>query len=470
MVKNLTHIKNKIIAARAAANDKVEWEGELRPIVEDIIGAIEHGENPETFVYEMTAGGEVYIDFTPYLGTKGIKFMKITNLAAAASYVWLNSSSAEGAPAGNEPTDSFYYEKGSLLANQVMSFELSEPFCPKQGWIYVYSDTALRFEFIMVDAPQITVAQSLQNIEMVPLHNRKLYFDAGEGYGITTPEAGSGNYNELGTGLDFQRTRKGLQNVVRGPFISVFNQNDIVGPIAGTPWAGTGGAAGTGWHADMQALYTRQQLRLKPLTSFTYFLKATSDFPAATNRAYMDVGSNVGNAAGEELKLGTDAAIKFAGALMCNYSRFDFSPDNGSMKKTYTGYYCLYGGAVSWKGAAGSTFENFAFYTAGVTQAYGGTVSKMYGYYCAAMKIASITNTYAFYAEGANDRNYFAGKTQIGAGAETADALNVYGDARISGNVVLTLPTYADNAAALTGGLTTGRLYKTATGQVMIVL
>ena len=33
-----------------------------------------------------------------------------------------------------------------------------------------------------------------------------------------------------------------------------------------------------------------------------------------------------------------------------------------------------------------------------------------------------------------------------------------------------TLTTYADNAAALAGGLTTGRLYKTSAGVVMVVL
>jgi len=48
-----------------------------------------------------------------------------------------------------------------------------------------------------------------------------------------------------------------------------------------------------------------------------------------------------------------------------------------------------------------------------------------------------------------------------------------------SGNIVLatiadidsvfsTLPTYADNAAATTGGLAVGKPYKTATGQVMV--
>ena len=33
----------------------------------------------------------------------------------------------------------------------------------------------------------------------------------------------------------------------------------------------------------------------------------------------------------------------------------------------------------------------------------------------------------------------------------------------------LSLTTYADNTAALAGGLTAGQLYKTASGQVMVV-
>lgn len=39
-----------------------------------------------------------------------------------------------------------------------------------------------------------------------------------------------------------------------------------------------------------------------------------------------------------------------------------------------------------------------------------------------------------------------------------------------SGGVLATLPTYADNAAAVAGGLATNRLYKTATGEVRIVV
>ncbi len=36
--------------------------------------------------------------------------------------------------------------------------------------------------------------------------------------------------------------------------------------------------------------------------------------------------------------------------------------------------------------------------------------------------------------------------------------------------LVLSLPTYADNAAALTGGLVAGQLYKTAGGAVNVVV
>lgn len=36
--------------------------------------------------------------------------------------------------------------------------------------------------------------------------------------------------------------------------------------------------------------------------------------------------------------------------------------------------------------------------------------------------------------------------------------------------VTITLPEYANNTAAVSGGLTSGQLYRTATGQVMVVL
>jgi len=36
-------------------------------------------------------------------------------------------------------------------------------------------------------------------------------------------------------------------------------------------------------------------------------------------------------------------------------------------------------------------------------------------------------------------------------------------------NKAYNLPTYADNAAAVAGGLRVGELYKTATGEVMVV-
>jgi hypothetical protein len=36
-------------------------------------------------------------------------------------------------------------------------------------------------------------------------------------------------------------------------------------------------------------------------------------------------------------------------------------------------------------------------------------------------------------------------------------------------NKAYNLPTYADNAAAVAGGLSVGELYKTATGEVMVV-
>ena len=41
---------------------------------------------------------------------------------------------------------------------------------------------------------------------------------------------------------------------------------------------------------------------------------------------------------------------------------------------------------------------------------------------------------------------------------------------QFAGKIITTLPTYADNAAAVTGGLTAGTLYKTATGEVRVLV
>lgn len=49
-------------------------------------------------------------------------------------------------------------------------------------------------------------------------------------------------------------------------------------------------------------------------------------------------------------------------------------------------------------------------------------------------------------------------------GASTLGALST------SGNVSMVLPTFADNAAAVAGGLAVGRIYKTAAGAVLIVV
>lgn len=44
------------------------------------------------------------------------------------------------------------------------------------------------------------------------------------------------------------------------------------------------------------------------------------------------------------------------------------------------------------------------------------------------------------------------------------------GDVVVEGNTTMTLPTYADNSSAVTGGLSVGTVYKTATGEVRVVV
>lgn len=53
-----------------------------------------------------------------------------------------------------------------------------------------------------------------------------------------------------------------------------------------------------------------------------------------------------------------------------------------------------------------------------------------------------------------------------------ADAVQILGngDIKTLGKIIAVLPTFADEAAAVTGGLTTGTLYKTSTGEVRIKL
>lgn len=52
----------------------------------------------------------------------------------------------------------------------------------------------------------------------------------------------------------------------------------------------------------------------------------------------------------------------------------------------------------------------------------------------------------------------------------TVGALTIGGLSTLSGGMKAVLPTYADNAAALLGGLVVTDLYKTATGEVRIVV
>lgn len=63
--------------------------------------------------------------------------------------------------------------------------------------------------------------------------------------------------------------------------------------------------------------------------------------------------------------------------------------------------------------------------------------------------------------------------TQTITGAKTLSATTTVSGALVASNATVTLsgvPTYADNAAALAGGLTAGRLYKTAAGALNVVV
>lgn len=75
----------------------------------------------------------------------------------------------------------------------------------------------------------------------------------------------------------------------------------------------------------------------------------------------------------------------------------------------------------------------------------------------------------------AGDVNVTLGDITLGAGTCSAPAFSgntytAYGLITASGGILATLDTYADNAAAVTGGLAVGRLYKTATGEIRIVV
>ena len=58
-----------------------------------------------------------------------------------------------------------------------------------------------------------------------------------------------------------------------------------------------------------------------------------------------------------------------------------------------------------------------------------------------------------------------AGDEKLKVGASTGADVQVTGDLSVSA-----LPTYADEAAAVTGGLATGDIYKTATGELRVKL
>lgn len=74
---------------------------------------------------------------------------------------------------------------------------------------------------------------------------------------------------------------------------------------------------------------------------------------------------------------------------------------------------------------------------------------------------------------GINPNDYVpvAGNMSINGDKTFTDSLISSDTASLQGEVYMTtLPTYANEAAAIVGGLTTGRVYKTATGDLRIKL
>lgn len=77
----------------------------------------------------------------------------------------------------------------------------------------------------------------------------------------------------------------------------------------------------------------------------------------------------------------------------------------------------------------------------------GSTVTTRYGLYINPIKQSFVTTGYSIFQEGTTDINHLAGVLML-----------------------TNLPTYADEAAAVTGGLATNTVYKTATGELRIKL
>lgn len=95
------------------------------------------------------------------------------------------------------------------------------------------------------------------------------------------------------------------------------------------------------------------------------------------------------------------------------------------------------------------TVANYADIMVGAThtQSANSTITNRYGLYIVNMTNTNTTNTWGIYQASATDKNFFAG-------------------------ILITtgLPTYADEAAAVIGGIATGTQYKTATGELRIKL
>ena len=89
--------------------------------------------------------------------------------------------------------------------------------------------------------------------------------------------------------------------------------------------------------------------------------------------------------------------------------------DSGTAVKTYTGWHNMYTGFYDIKGGVGSTTQRMNFYVAGHTRHYANTtLTDIMGFYCYPMKNSWTTNAWAFYQDGASDKNYLAGNTIIG--------------------------------------------------------
>ena len=93
--------------------------------------------------------------------------------------------------------------------------------------------------------------------------------------------------------------------------------------------------------------------------------------------------------------------------------------------------------------------------------------NELYGLDVGALKTASLQVD-----NHAQFNNYVdvKGGLSVGASAKIDGKLSIKGTIKATDINFTGLPTYADEAAATTGGLSTGDLYKTSTGEIRIKL